>query len=70
MIGEDLKCLFNCDIVHNVAPPPDPKLFPKGMQRIGSAWPGGLELSGWHGCQRRRAEGDGAAGFALGSNTT
>jgi alpha-glucosidase len=32
MIGADLNALFNCDIVHNVAPPPDPKLFPKGMQ--------------------------------------
>jgi alpha-glucosidase len=30
-IGADLNTLFNCDIVHNVAPPPDPKLFPKGL---------------------------------------
>jgi alpha-glucosidase len=32
MIGPDLNTLFNSDIVHNVAPPPDPKLFPKGIK--------------------------------------
>ncbi len=32
MIGPDLNTLFNCDIVHNVAPPPDPKLFPNGLK--------------------------------------
>jgi len=31
MIGASLNALFNCDIVHNVAAPPDPKLFPKGL---------------------------------------
>ena len=31
MIGADLNTLVNCDIVHNLCPPPDPKLFPKGM---------------------------------------
>jgi alpha-glucosidase len=31
MIGSDLNALVNCDIVHNLCPPPDPKLFPKGM---------------------------------------
>ena len=28
----DLNTLVNCDIVHNVAAPPDPKLFPKGPE--------------------------------------
>ena len=32
MIGADLNALVNCDIVHNVAPPPDPKLFPQGIR--------------------------------------
>jgi alpha-glucosidase len=32
LIGLDLNTIVNSDIVHNVAPPPDPKLFPKGMQ--------------------------------------
>lgn len=32
MIGADLNTLVNCDIVHNVAPPPDPKLFPDGLK--------------------------------------
>jgi alpha-glucosidase len=32
MIGRDLNMLVNCDIVHNVAPPPDPKLFPDGLR--------------------------------------
>ena len=32
MIGADLNALVNCDIVHNVAPPPDPKLFPNGLK--------------------------------------
>ncbi|MGD0410615.1 MAG: glycoside hydrolase family 97 catalytic domain-containing protein [Verrucomicrobiota bacterium] len=31
MIGADLNALFNSDIIHNVNPPPDPKLFPKGI---------------------------------------
>jgi alpha-glucosidase len=31
MIGRDLNALVNSDIVHNLCPPPDPKLFPKGM---------------------------------------
>jgi alpha-glucosidase len=32
MIGADLNALVNCDIVHNVAAPPDPKLFPQGLK--------------------------------------
>jgi alpha-glucosidase len=35
MIGADLNALVNCDIVHNVAAPPDPKLFPDGLK---TAW--------------------------------
>jgi alpha-glucosidase len=31
MIGADLNALVNCDIVHNVSDPPDPKLFPNGL---------------------------------------
>jgi alpha-glucosidase len=31
MLGADLTALVNADIIHNVAPPPDPKLFPKGI---------------------------------------
>ncbi len=32
IIGTDLNALVNSDIVHNVAPPPDPKLFPDGLK--------------------------------------
>jgi len=32
MAGPDLNALVNCDIVHNVAPPPDPKFFPQGLK--------------------------------------
>jgi alpha-glucosidase len=32
MIGADLNALVNCDIVANLAPPPDPKLFPAGAR--------------------------------------
>jgi len=32
MIGADLNALVNCDIVHNVTAPPDPKLFPDGLK--------------------------------------
>jgi len=31
MIAADLNGLVNCDIVHNLCPPPDSRLFPKGM---------------------------------------
>jgi len=31
MIGTDLNALVNSDLVHNLCPPSDPKLFPKGM---------------------------------------
>jgi alpha-glucosidase len=31
MTGPGLNDLVNCDIVHNVCPPPDKKLFPKGI---------------------------------------
>lgn len=30
MLGPDLNTLVNCDVVHNLCPPPDPKFFPKG----------------------------------------
>jgi alpha-glucosidase len=32
MIGADLNALVNCDLVHSLCPPPDPKLFPKGIK--------------------------------------
>ena len=32
MTGPDLNALVNCDIVHNVCPAPDKKLFPKGVE--------------------------------------
>jgi alpha-glucosidase len=32
MIGADLNALVDCDIVHNVAAPPDPKYFPNGLK--------------------------------------
>jgi alpha-glucosidase len=35
MIGRDLNTLVNSDVVHNLCPAPDPKLFPEGMQ---TAW--------------------------------
>jgi alpha-glucosidase len=31
LVGADLNSLVNSDVVHNLCPPPDPKLFPKGM---------------------------------------
>jgi alpha-glucosidase len=31
MVGGDLNTLVNCDIVNNVSPPPDPGLFPDGI---------------------------------------
>src|SRR5256886_16248668 len=31
MIGPDLDTLVNCDIVHDLAPPPDARLFPQGI---------------------------------------
>jgi len=31
MIGSDLNTLVNCDIVHNLSPPPDKKFFPEGL---------------------------------------
>ena len=31
MIGANLNTLVNSDLVHNLCPPADPKLFPKGM---------------------------------------
>ncbi|MCP4341800.1 MAG: hypothetical protein GY799_23685, partial [Desulfobulbaceae bacterium] len=31
MTGPDLNALVNCDLIHNVCPPPDPELFPEGM---------------------------------------
>ncbi|MEX2140694.1 MAG: glycoside hydrolase family 97 catalytic domain-containing protein [Pirellulales bacterium] len=32
IIGRDLNTLVNSDIVHNLCPPPDPKLFPDGIK--------------------------------------
>jgi hypothetical protein len=32
MIGADLNTLVNCDVIHNLCPPPDPKLFPEGIE--------------------------------------
>ena len=32
MVGADLNALVNSDLVANLSPPPDPKLFPKGAQ--------------------------------------
>ncbi|MFC1539384.1 glycoside hydrolase family 97 N-terminal domain-containing protein [Candidatus Latescibacterota bacterium] len=31
MIGTDLNTLVNCDIIHNVSPPPDKNLYPEGF---------------------------------------
>jgi alpha-glucosidase len=31
MIGADLNALVNCDVVHNLCPPPDETIFPKGI---------------------------------------
>ena len=31
MIGLDLNTLVNCDVIHNLCPPPDKTLFPKGL---------------------------------------
>ena len=35
LLAPDLNGLVNCDAVHNLCPPPDPKLFPKGLN---TAW--------------------------------
>jgi alpha-glucosidase len=35
MVGADLNALVNCDAVHDLCPPPDPKLFPQGVR---TAW--------------------------------
>jgi alpha-glucosidase len=32
MVGADLNALVNCDIVPDLCPPPDPKLFPQGIR--------------------------------------
>ena len=32
MVGADLDALVNCDIVHNVSPPADSRLFPRGFE--------------------------------------
>jgi alpha-glucosidase len=31
LIGSNLNALVNSDAIHNLCPPPDPKLFPKGL---------------------------------------
>jgi alpha-glucosidase len=31
LVGRDLNTLVNSDVIHNVAPAPDPALFPKGL---------------------------------------
>jgi alpha-glucosidase len=35
MVGRDLNALVNCDIIANLSPPPDKKLFPQGFD---TAW--------------------------------
>ncbi len=35
MIGADLNALVNCDVIHNVSPPPDKNIFPEGPN---TAW--------------------------------
>jgi alpha-glucosidase len=32
LIGADLNALVNADVIPNLCPPPDPKLFPKGIE--------------------------------------
>ncbi len=32
LVGRDLDTLVNSDIIHDVSEPPDPRLFPKGME--------------------------------------
>ena len=32
MVAADLNTLANCDIVHNLCPPPDPNFFPAGIE--------------------------------------
>ncbi len=32
IVGKDLNALVNSDVVHNLCPPPDEKLFPSGMK--------------------------------------
>lgn len=32
MIGADLNALVNCDILPDLCPPPDPKIFPQGLK--------------------------------------
>jgi len=32
MTGPDLNTLVNCDIVSNLSPPPDPQVFPQGLE--------------------------------------
>lgn len=43
----DLNALVNCDIVHNLCPPPDPLRYPEG---INTSWirPGKATWSWWH----------------------
>ena len=31
LIGDNLNALVNSDVIHNLCPPPDSKLFPQGM---------------------------------------
>jgi alpha-glucosidase len=35
LVGADLNALVNADVIANLCPPPDPKLFPKGIR---TAW--------------------------------
>ena len=32
LVGRDLNTLVNCDIINNLAPPPDEKIFPQGLK--------------------------------------
>ena len=34
VVGHNLDALVNCDIVHNVSAPPDPRLFPNGFDTV------------------------------------
>ena len=62
MVGADLNALFNCDIVHNVSRASRSQALPEGNQdRLDQARPRRLELSRWHGPNRRRPKRDGPA---------
>ena len=48
MIGKDLNAMVNNDMVSNLNPPPDPKLFPQGINTDWiKAWPCCMEIFEW-----------------------